>query len=151
MRTVLALILLGISGGASAGAWGAGPFDNDDAQDWVIELQKGSGIAALAGALQHVETVSGYIEAPECSVALAAAAIVAVARGKPAADLPEEVQQWLESARPRVTPQLVSRAHDVVVRCRDSKESELRELWLETDAGKEWLSVNGALAQRLRN
>jgi hypothetical protein len=71
------------------GAWGAGAFDNDDALDWLSELVDSPDFA-LGRAVLDV-TALEYLEAPEGSAALAAAEVVAAARGHPAALLPDEV------------------------------------------------------------
>jgi hypothetical protein len=67
------------------GAWSSGPFDNDDAADFVGELCKMTPpefVAAVLGdALLAVTAGDGYIEAPEMSRAVAAAAIVALFGG----------------------------------------------------------------------
>lgn len=62
------------------GAWGEGPFDNDDAADWCGDLdaadpseRRGMVRWALATAARN----SGYLEMDEAGTAIAAAAIVA--------------------------------------------------------------------------
>jgi hypothetical protein len=64
------------------GAWGFGSFDNDDAADWIFELEESSGVTALVSAFKAIKP-DRYLEAPECSVALAAAEVVAALRGRP--------------------------------------------------------------------
>ena len=57
------------------GAWGVGIYDNDDAADWVAELEDG-GLAVVSAALSTI--VDGdYVEAPEGARAVAAADVVA--------------------------------------------------------------------------
>ncbi len=53
------------------GAWGSGPFENDDACDWLDELAD-SGVAALRAALALADDAE-YLEAPDGSVIVAAA------------------------------------------------------------------------------
>ena len=81
------------------GAWGSGPFDNDDAMDWVAELESARDVGVVRSALESVTDADGYIEAPVGSVALASAEVVAALRGKPGADLPEEVSTWVGKQR----------------------------------------------------
>lgn len=52
------------------GAWGYLPFENDDALDWLDELEAG-GADVVRSALTKAD--EGYIETPEGSVAVAAA------------------------------------------------------------------------------
>jgi Domain of unknown function (DUF4259) len=63
------------------GAWGHGSFENDDAADWVHEFEL-QGASAVVPAQESVSKIpeDEYLEAPEASVAIAAAEIVAAAR-----------------------------------------------------------------------
>lgn len=70
------------------GAWGSGSFDNDDALDWVNDLEGSKGTAVIEFALQAVLDESDYLEAPECSAALCAAEVVAALKGAPGQGLP---------------------------------------------------------------
>jgi Domain of unknown function (DUF4259) len=61
------------------GAWGEGPFDNDDGSDWAWEfdgLDAHSGLRVLVDALDVGEPEK-YLEAPNGAIAVAAAAVVA--------------------------------------------------------------------------
>jgi hypothetical protein len=62
------------------------PFENDDALDWLDELEAG-GADVIRGALAK-PTGNGYVEALEGSIAVAAADITAASQGNPAGDLP---------------------------------------------------------------
>lgn len=73
------------------GAWGPGAFENDDALDWTWELESSRGSSVLVSAFERVVSSAGYIEAPDCSAAIAAAEVVAALRAKPHAQLPENV------------------------------------------------------------
>jgi hypothetical protein len=117
------------------GAWGAGNFDNDDAGDWSYELEE-SGIEAVKSAFDMVLSGEDYVEAPECSAAIAAAEVVAALLGRPAADLPEEVQTFV-STKPKFATDLVELAKKALVRVL-ADNSELRELWQESDSFDEW-------------
>jgi hypothetical protein len=57
------------------GAWGEGPFDNDDAGDWAHEfdgVDEATGVQVLTDALDLGEA-GDYLEAPEGTTAVAAA------------------------------------------------------------------------------
>ena len=60
-------------------AWGAGPFENDEALDFLDGLEA-SGEAprldALAAPLQHVAHSGDYLEGPDVTEAVAAAAFI---------------------------------------------------------------------------
>ena len=76
------------------GAWGSGPFDNDDAADWLAELED-RGIEAIAAAFDAIPSdVAQYVEIPECSAAVAAAEVLAIMRGNESGRIPSEVENW---------------------------------------------------------
>jgi hypothetical protein len=87
-----------------------------------------------------------YLEAPEGSAALAAAEVVAAARGHPAALLPDEVTAWLRSNRAEVSQLDTALALSAVDRVLAEK-SELRELWM--DGGDAWMEGVQDLRRRL--
>jgi hypothetical protein len=118
------------------GAWGAGSFDNDDAHDWVYELEE-SGVDAIHSALAEVIDGGGYVEAPECSMAIAAAEVVAAVLGRPTrAALPEGARSFL-ATRPPVDLDLADRARAAIDRVL-APDSELRDLWEESDSFATW-------------
>ena len=65
------------------GAWGIGHFDNDDAGDWVWELEDSKSLAPVASAIATVEASPDYLESPDACVALAAAETIAASLGNP--------------------------------------------------------------------
>jgi hypothetical protein len=76
------------------GAWGPGPFDNDDAADFITTLTD----AAQGDRAGLVETAlilpDGYLEIPEASAAVAVAALVAAANGM-RMDMPAEATELM--------------------------------------------------------
>lgn len=131
------------------GAWGPGIFENDDALDWIAELQESHSLSSVTTVLDTVlDCPSGYSEAPDCAAALAAAEVIAVLIGNPGSSLPSEVDQWLDGyVHQEVNADLVNRARQVV----DTIlfKSELEELWRESDAYDEWRSAVTDLLSRL--
>lgn len=111
------------------GAWGTGPFENDDAGDWSFELDEG-GLHYIRDTLETITTAQpdDYLEAPYCSNAIAAAEVVAAMRGSGLKDLPEEVTSWLES-KPKAPPDLITLAREAVSRI--ISDSELKDVWDE--------------------
>jgi hypothetical protein len=128
------------------GAWGHGTFENDDAMDWVAELEE-SGQTAIIRALKSVIDEAGdFIEAPECCAALAAAEVVAGLRGKPSASLPETVRAWLHG-KPAPEAALVANAKAATEAV--ASDSELKDLWEEASEFETWLSTVRELQSRL--
>lgn len=118
------------------GTWGVGSFENDDASDWVFELEDADDPAILAETLDAVLSPKEPPDAPQCCMALAAAEVVAAQRGKGRSDLPSEVKAYLERVGGPPSNELVDAAQRAIQRVRS--ESELRELWDESDDGADW-------------
>lgn len=132
------------------GAWGHKSFENDDASDWVYDFEEG-GIGAVKDAFAGVLNTAAddYLEAPEASMALAAAEVVAAARdgdtsrlSEPAANAFRGHGDWTG------IDDLVAAAGRAIDRILQA--SELRELWEETDDYADWQADVAALKSRLR-
>ncbi len=134
------------------GAWGAGSFENDDALDLVVRLER-EGKTAIRAALEDVTRLGAehYLEAPEASCAIAAAELVAAARDGDVSRLPETAQDWLAGQGDGfATAALLALAGRAVERV--LAQSELRDLWEEGGAGAQpeaWRSSIRQLISRL--
>lgn len=132
------------------GSWGILPFENDDALDWVWELEDAEDFSVLEDALEHVASATDeeYVEAAEAEEALAAAEVIAALLGKKLGTLPEAVSIFLERHRGKVPDaKLVSLTIKAVQRVRTS--SELKELWEESDDAEKWEAAMDDLLARL--
>lgn len=127
------------------GAWGFLPFENDHALEWLEQLEAG-GAGVVREAL--ADTGDGYVEAPEGSVAIAAAEITSASQGQPPGDLPENVADWVTAHGAELTAEDVELALEAVGRVA-GEESELAELWDDADE-PEWRESLEDLAERLR-
>jgi hypothetical protein len=127
------------------GAWGYLPFENDDALDWLDELEAG-GADVVRRAL--VKAGDGYVEAPEGSVAIAAAEITSACQGNPPGELPENVATWVTAHGAELGAEEVELALEAVGRVA-GEESELAELWDDADE-PEWRESIEDLSERLR-
>jgi len=129
------------------GAWGHGHFENDDASDWLYELEASGDLSVVITALDAVsQDPADYVESPTCCNALAAAEIVAALNGKPSSNLPEIAGTWVRG-KPEPGSDAVSKARAAVERIRTN--SELRELWEESDDFENWLKVVDDVHRRL--
>ena len=128
------------------GAWGTGHFENDDAADWADELES-DGLAAIRNAFTALDT-SDYIEAPEASMALAAASVVAALKDGKLEGLPDGVRSWTSAAGRGPSSELITAASAAVASVAVS--SELAELWEESESLDDWRRDVVALQQRLR-
>src|SRR5260370_9823941 len=128
------------------GAWGSGSFDNDDAVNFLSEL-RAKEVSDISEILSGIEKQTGYIEAPECSVVIAAAEVIAASKGAPTSKASPEIAAWIKEKRPTIVPELVSSALKAVGRLKT--DSELKELWDEAGRLQEWHDRIDDLAQRL--
>ncbi len=129
------------------GAWGPASFDNDDAASWLDNLPDHTDVTVLRQALTAVTAVD-EVEAPEGSIALAAAELVAALGGQPAPNLPEPARRWAAEQQEPPGQDLRELALSAVTRVRT--RSELKELWDETPDGPRWQAVVANLAARLQ-
>ncbi|PVM82657.1 DUF4259 domain-containing protein [Caulobacter radicis] len=119
------------------GAWDNGPFDNDEAADFIEDLAQAPDWRTVVRILEHVTKAAGYLEAPEGEMAVAAAAIVAACIGDVAV-LPDDQRGLKEAlgAPPEGLAQLARAALARVV----APASEIDELWQEGDTHDAWLT-----------
>lgn len=129
------------------GAWGIGNFENDEAMDWIYELEDSKDFAVLERALKAVtRDESGAADVFDACAALAAAETVAALLGFPPDDLPEEVESWIDG-KPEPPNNLVALAQRAVEAVK--KKSELRDLWEEQENVDEWTEVLNDTQSRL--
>ena len=130
------------------GAWAEGSFDNDDAGDWMGDLENAEDISVLEEAFSAVNELGtdDYLEAPECSIAIAAAEVVAAMRKHPAAKLPAQVVKYVARVG-SPSPALVTAALAALERIR--RKSELQELWDENKNSELWHQAVADLETRL--
>ena len=127
-------------------AWGSGNFDNDDAQDWLGQLASLT-VEDLSPILSRAADNTDYLEAPESSVAVAAAEAVAALKGAPAESVPREITEWVAKVKAKSGADLSDLAIRAVQRVRTN--SELKDLWLEAEGLNEWSAALRDLEKRL--
>jgi hypothetical protein len=130
-----------------ASAWDSGSFANDDADDFLAELEVAGSLAVAREALK-VAAAAGdeYLEIPEAARAIVAAEAVAALSGAPARPLPGSIRTWLDQGPGPLSDNLRALALDALERVRT--ESELQEVWEEAGA-TEWLAALAELESRL--
>jgi hypothetical protein len=135
--------------GAAMGAWGVLAFDNDDANDWACDLAEADDLSLVESAFDTV--ASDYLEAPDASNALAACEVLARLNGKPGYKNPytEKVDEWVAAHPQMPSPVLLARANAVIDRILGD-DSELKDLWADSDDNGNWLASVDDLRQRLR-
>jgi hypothetical protein len=135
------------------GAWGEGNFDNDDASDWLLELEKSKGLDFLLSPIKAALSATDYLEAPNCSETLAAAEVIAASISGDHTSIPEGAQAWLSKKHGLFRCSVkIEREHAVLASKAISKilgASELKELWQETPSYSNWRQHQQALIARL--
>jgi len=112
------------------GTWGIGTFENDDASDWLYDLEASAGVAFLEGSLKSEP--AAYLEAPDAENILAAAEIINGILNGPREGLPENALAWIDAHRDADVAALAPRAVQLIGRVL-AGNSELHELWQESD------------------
>jgi hypothetical protein len=131
------------------GAWGINTFENDDAADWIGEFCDEPDKELLVEAFDAVNDIGDdYLEAPESSAALAAAEVIAALLGKPSANLTDETKECVGKLKFKPNEKLLSAARKAVERVKTN--SELKELWDESDDAAQWQATVEDLAARLK-
>lgn len=133
------------------GTWALHSFGNDDAGDLIGDLVEGTDLLPVQEAIERVQSTAGYLEAPEAQQGIAACEVVALALGhvSAASQAEEELTAWVARIKPSVDSAVVSQAVQVVDRVL-APDSELRELWEESDEFKDWQADVTALRARLQ-
>jgi uncharacterized protein YbjT (DUF2867 family) len=131
--------------------WGAGSFENEDAQNFLGRLNS-LGIDDLKQILARAADQAEYLEAPESGVTVAAAevvaALVAAAKDETASSsTPRQIFDWIGKSEAGTPPDLVGLARRAVERVRTN--SELKDLWLEAEGLNEWSAALRNLEERL--
>ncbi|MDQ1924787.1 DUF4259 domain-containing protein [Massilia pseudoviolaceinigra] len=80
--------------------------------------------------------------------AVAAAELVAAAKGKPSG-LPKELGAWFKQQPKQEIARFSALARKALARVKDTDASELRQLWQESD-DKQWMNAIVDLDTRLR-
>lgn len=137
------------------GAWSEENFGNDDAGDWVYSLEKSKGVETLLNPIKTILANNDYLEAPDCSEALAASEVVAAGLTGDHSCIPNEVSGWLKrkpwlfGSRPKLESDHAKLAHDSVTKILN--ESELKDLWQESEDYEKWKSIQTSLLSKLSN
>jgi hypothetical protein len=128
------------------GAWGVSPFENDNALDWVWNLEEAEDATVLSDALDAVASADDIVE--DCEEAIAAAEVVAALLGRPLAELPDEVIAFVKAhGTKKPSTKLVNLAATVVRRI--AIASDLKNRWDESESAKEWQKTMSDLLKRL--
>lgn len=122
------------------GAWGTNSFENDDAMDFVSEIES---VSDIKGAL--VAMGDDYVEVDTGSRVIVAAECVAAMRGHASPAMPEELEAKVQKFG-KCPLELYADARENLSAV--MREGELSELWAEEGSG-EWNRAVTELMERL--
>jgi ABC-type transporter Mla subunit MlaD len=134
------------------GTWAVDAFGNDYAQDWAEDLHETSNLDAVEDTLNTALDAAGELDAPFAAEALVAIEVLARLQGKGGAQTDDSaaVDQWVEARKPKVKHRAdladkAARALDRIL----APDSELRQLWEESEHYSEWQAAVADLRTRL--
>jgi hypothetical protein len=127
--------------------WGTGSFENDDAQAFLAALASKEP-TDLKEILTRADR-EDYLQAPDASTVIAAAEVVASAKGSPAEAAPKQIQDWVSNIEGAPSDEMIELARRAVSKVRAN--SELKDLWLQAEGLNDWSAALRDLEERLQN
>jgi hypothetical protein len=136
------------------GTWAMDAFGNDYAQDWAEDLLETSNMDAVEDTLNTaLDASSGELEAPFAAEALVAIEVLARLQGKggTASEDSAAVDEWVAARKPkaRLRVDLQEKALLAIARIL-SEQSELRDLWAESEHYDAWRASVEDLRDRVK-
>jgi hypothetical protein len=129
-------------------SWGVASFENDAAADWFLLVEEAPDPGAvMASAIDDVIGAAEFLDVGVCCEAIAAAELCASCAGQLPDRLPDNVDGWVQANPHGPHADEVELAVQAVTRVRE--ESELRDLWDDSDDGPRWLAGVDDLLSRL--
>jgi len=137
------------------GAWSEENFGNDDAADWVYDLEESRGVDVLLAPIKAVISNDDYLESPDCSEALAASEVIAASLTGDTALIPDEAKVWLNK-KPSLfgkKPQIETKHAAIAIQAVQKilASSELKELWEESEEFSKWQEIQNNLIAKLKD
>lgn len=129
------------------GAWGYGNLENDTVLDWVADLLETEDTSLITESIEMVLDDSAYLDADTATIAIGAIEILAALHDKPGAEeYDEELAEWIGEHKGQGT-NLLRQARDALDKI--LSDSELKDLWEESDDFENWVTTINALKNRL--
>jgi len=132
------------------GAWGIGVWENDNALDWAYELEDCNDLSVISRSIELILD-SEEIDSIEADEALAAIDVLARLKHQDfdSDGYDEEISKWIKTHKDLQIPdslwQQAKQALDKIV----SEDSELYELWQESDSFEAWKKEMDILRSRM--
>jgi hypothetical protein len=126
--------------------WGTGSFENEDAQSFIGAL-KSKEPTDLKNVLTRAAESDDYLSCQESCLVIAAAEVVATAKGSAPENVPPQISDFVEKNSGVPSNEMNELARTAVEKVRT--KSELKDLWLEADGLNEWSASLRDLERRL--
>lgn len=133
------------------GTWAVDSFGNDDACDWTYELEKAKDLSPVEDALNVVlNSGDEGVESSEATEAIAAIEVLARLQGNwgKRSAYSERLDNWVEANKIKPSKALVQKAH-LAIEYILAENSELKELWQDSDEYEAWLASVNDLKNRV--
>jgi hypothetical protein len=127
-------------------AWSAGPFDNDDAVDLMIELEEAPSWDTVREAFADVLVNPDYVELPDGARAYAAAALLTIATGKSEVSA-QDYHMTIDALGP--APAGLTDLARAALKRITTGDSEIRELYLDSGSYADWTHIVAAIENAL--
>jgi hypothetical protein len=133
------------------GAWGHLNFENDTALDLVYEIEE-KGADRIKTAIEAINSreEDAFLDSDLCAEALAAIEYIAAVKNKASEDFPEDAEEWLTPANKDsllAIRNLIPKSKQAIDRIQHN--SELKDLWEETEDFDKWTKVLEDLSARI--
>lgn len=131
--------------------WAVDAFGNDFALDWAEDLQELKNMDAVEDTLNNaLDNGEAVLEAPFAAESLVAIEVIARLQGHWGERTEESaaVDAWVEQRPQKARPDLAEKAHRVIERVL-SEQSELRELWADSEHYDDWRASVAELKARV--
>ncbi|MFM9852566.1 MAG: DUF4259 domain-containing protein [Sphingomonadaceae bacterium] len=130
------------------GAWGHQFDENDSALDWIADFEAAPSWSQISDVFEAVFAAddADYVDLDDCSAALVAGEIVAAGLGQPSDRLVPSIVEW---AKANSIGAIALKADAIKSASLVKSESELSELWKESDDAAAWTATVDDLLSRL--
>ncbi len=139
------------------GAWSIDSFGNDDACDWAYELEESDDITLVERAINAVVAEGAeYLDAPMAAEAIAAIEVIACLQGNwgersssnSVNPFSKNADEWVKKHQLQLPPALSQKAHRAIERIL-AENSELNDLWQESEKYEAWVASVNELKRRV--
>lgn len=130
--------------------WGVNTFDNNDAIEWLKDIEKNNDFKKVNTLIKSLNDLADLddVVLKECTEALAAIELVASAKTDNFKTFPADKLEWLSNAEYSFSEAEIKAALKLAQSIK--KDSEIRELFLDSPMLKTWNEYMDDLIKKLK-